>query len=210
MWKKIIILSICIFLIGAVVFVNKKTQKETIPNTASRPSSISLVFIADNADQLIEKSDLIIYGTLGDIYKRYHYGEVDFTEYNVEINSIYKGSYDGKTIRVLMTGTPERAINALPDDDIAQYNTLLHLKKGTKLLLFLGVGPGFTDDKININPVGLYQGVYVVKDDGKLETSLTDAVKEEHYDKAVKDILENYNTLEKIKNKIKEKEKGEI
>ncbi|SHF25365.1 hypothetical protein SAMN02746089_01552, partial [Caldanaerobius fijiensis DSM 17918] len=52
--------------------------------------------------------------------------------------------------------------------------------------------------------------VYVVKDDGKLETSLTDAVKERHYDKAVKDILENYNTLEKIKNKIKEKEKGEI
>lgn len=109
-----------------------------------------------------------------------------------------------------MTGTPERAINALPEDEIAQYNTLLHLKKGTKLLLFLTVGPGLTDDKIDINPVGLYQGVYVVNDGGKLETSLTDAVKERRYDKAVKDILENYNALEKIKNKIKEKEKGEI
>lgn len=73
MWKKIIIISIFIFLIGVVVFVNKKPQREMIKNTASRPSSLSLVFLADNADQLIEKSDLIIYGTLGDIYKRYHY-----------------------------------------------------------------------------------------------------------------------------------------
>ncbi|SHE64328.1 hypothetical protein SAMN02746089_00586, partial [Caldanaerobius fijiensis DSM 17918] len=119
MWKKIIIISICIFLIGAVVFANKKTQKEMIKNTASRPSSLSLATEVNNADELIEKSNLIIYGTLGDIYKRYHYGEVDFTEYNVKVNSvykynvdsIYKGSYDGKTVRVLMTGTPERAIN---------------------------------------------------------------------------------------------------
>lgn len=203
MYKKLFVYSLTFILVLVLAISLYDYRQRTTQRRYVKTSSTSLHFAANNLKELIDNADVIIQGTMGDVYKEYYYGDVYFTEFWINVNQVYKGEYNGNKIKVLQTETPEKAQKEEQSniyDEMVEYNTLLRVKKGTNLLLFLEKGPSpFTDDKIAYVPLGLYQGVYIVNDDGTLSTSLKDGVKLKVFNGVVKDVVENYKTIDKVK-----------
>lgn len=207
-----VILAGCL-LLGYVIYLYYfKPKAEITQNTSNKitdksaPCCINIAYRAGDLNNLISQSQMIVDGTLGDVYKEYYYSRMVFTEFYFNIDHVYKGDYTGKQIKILQTGTPERAKNAVPDDEIVEYDTLLSTPKGTKLLLFLGEGSNpFTDDKISIVPIGLYHGVYKIEANGKLINTMSDALRKIFSNSLeIKEIENNYdiNTIKaKLMNK---------
>lgn len=165
--------------------VTVASNKLHVAGTA--PSCAKLSYMAENLDDLISNTSLIIEAIPTENQKELTYLQTSFTKTNIKVKQVFKGTLDEKEITLLQTN--------MADDPL--------VKKGGRVLLFLQKYDGPIANDVYVVK-GLYQGNYDIDANGNLISKID---LKSHNPKLSKD-LENNNTLESLKNKINAKSSG--
>lgn len=196
MKKKLSILALILFPAFIFMFLsitpyndsNKATVASIKPHAVgTSPSCAKLTYMAENFDDLISNSSLIIEAVPTEKQEEITYLQTSFTTTNIKVKQVFKGTLNENEITLLQTN--------IEDDPL--------VKKGGRVLLFLQKYDGPITKNAYVCK-GLYQGNYDIDANGSL-TSRIDL--KSHNPKLSKD-LENNNTLEGLKNKINSKLSG--
>lgn len=189
MKKKLSILILILIPIFIFVLLSNKPYQKINKTANAEPTTnnkvmgeAKLTYMAENVDELISESSLIVEGVATEKQNEIIYQTVSFVTTNIKIKEVIKGSLNGKEITLLQTKIIEDPL----------------VKKGGHVLLFLEKydGPIIKDAYVC---KGLYQGNYNIDDNGVIINSID----LKSYNSKLSEDLNNNNTLKSLQNKIK-------